>query len=252
MIDMAGKKYGRLLAISPTGILSPARNMIWNFICDCGNDRVVDGYIARSGKTKECLSCSKHNQIEGLKTHGKSYTTEFSIWTGMLTRCFNKNCKAYINYGGRGITVCDSWKNSFEEFNADMGDRPSKGSSIERIDTNGNYEPSNCKWATKLEQIRNRRTTVSADINGKTRSIAEWCELTNLPYTMVYSRYKNGIHGEELLYPGKNKGTVSFNGITDTFAGWSKRTGLKPSTIAMRISQYGWSIEDALTKGVQF
>jgi hypothetical protein len=108
------------------------------------------------------------------KTHGKTFTQEYSIWLGIKQRCFNKNSIGFHNYGGRGITMCSEWRNSFEAFYKHMGDRP-VGKSIDRINNHGNYEPGNCRWATQAEQVNNSRMNVlSFSAFGEYKKIGDW------------------------------------------------------------------------------
>jgi hypothetical protein len=112
--------------------------------------------------------------------HGCSRTKEYISWQGMHARCKNSNNPGFKNYGGRGIKVCERWENSFLNFLQDMGPKPSKDHSLDRIDNNGNYEPSNCRWATQYEQGNNRRNNIFIEHNGKSRSVAEWSRILNL------------------------------------------------------------------------
>lgn len=137
--------------------------------------------------------------------HNLSKTDEHNIWRGILQRCYNPKRKKYAIYGARGITVCDHWRYSFLNFYNDMGPRPSKQHSVERIDNNGNYCIDNCRWATKKEQARNRVTSRIIEFNGERKCLAEWSEITNIGYSTITRRLKNGWTTEAALFtPVKN------------------------------------------------
>jgi hypothetical protein len=180
--------------------------------------------------------------------HGKTNTPEYRIWTDMHTRCSNPKFKDFRYYGGRGIAVCERWK-SFSNFFADMGQRPSPRHSIDRRDSDGPYAPENCRWATSAEQANNKSTTILITIGGVTKPLAEWCAQRGVKRQTAWLRFKSGVRGAALFAPQCT--VLSHDGITDTIAGWSKRTGIKATTISMRVNKYGWPIADAITKGAR-
>lgn len=156
---MAGNRFSSIVAIHPTSKCSSG-DLKWLFRCDCGNAFEANGYYARSGKVVSCPACSSERTRIASVKHGMSATDEFHIWTDMQTRCYNPKSTGYKYYGGRGIRICNRWIESFDNFFADMGQRPSLQHSIDRKNVNGNYSPGNCRWATAREQGSNKRNNV--------------------------------------------------------------------------------------------
>lgn len=205
--DLTGKRFGRLLALECVSRkTSDAR---WNCICDCGKSKVIIGRSMIRGLTVSCGCFHK----ERVTTHGKKKTPEWAAWQRMRQRCYSKNFPGYEKYyGGRGIRVCDRWLNGengmgpFECFFADMGLRPSAKHSLDRIKTEGNYDPTNCQWSTAKQQMRNRRNTKTVVFNGRTISLGELAEINNLNYDTLYSRIVgNGWSIDRALKQGNRK-----------------------------------------------
>lgn len=164
-IDLTGHRYGRLLVLSKHG--RDGEKITWNCQCDCGGTTVVRGNTLRNGDVVSCGCYHKERASQANTTHGLSDTPEHETWMKIIQRCTNPNVERFPHYGGRGITVCDRWKDSFPSFIADMGPRPSDEHSIERNDVNGNYEPNNCRWATDAEQARNRTNNKILEYQGE-------------------------------------------------------------------------------------
>lgn len=174
--DISGAKIGRLTLIKMVII---NHNTSYECICDCGNKKSIRYADIKSGDCKSCGCYRKELKrkwvAEARTTHGMTNTITYSKWTGMLSRCYNKNFPAYINYGARGITVCSRWRHSFENFFLDMGEAPA-GKTLERINNNRNYYPKNCKWATNREQNRNKRNNVWISFRGEKKILADWAK----------------------------------------------------------------------------
>lgn len=165
LIDLVGQRFGKLV-VQCRGPKKPYRHVTWRCLCDCGGiaPAVMAGNL-KNGNTTSC-GCHKrevHRALAAIKftKHGgctrKNPSPEWRSWASMLRRCDWPRHINFADYGGRGISVCDRWRESFEAFRADMGKHPGPGYSLGRIDVNGNYEPGNCKWETYYEQVRNRR-----------------------------------------------------------------------------------------------
>ena len=184
-VNMIGSKYNKL-TVTRESTDSPAGKKKWLCRCDCGNNVTAQGSNLRTGHVKSCGCLKKELAGAHLITHGMCGSPSHRIWKGIKARCNNPNVKGFKYYGGRGIKVCDRW-NSFENFFADMGERP-EGLTIERIDTNDDYKPSNCKWATWTEQERNRTNNRMITYEGKTQCLAAWAEEKKMNYCALQWR----------------------------------------------------------------
>jgi len=157
------------------------------------------GKFLRSGHTKSCGCLSGETTAIRNTTHGLSKNPLYGLWIKVKDRCSNQNCEDYKYYGARGIKVCDRWLNSFPNFLADMGPRPSRSHSIDRINTNGNYEPGNCRWATPLQQNSNRRNSRLFEHGGKSLTLQQWSIEVGVRLGTIASRIDNGWSIEEAL-----------------------------------------------------
>lgn len=174
------------------------RQTLWRFRCDCGAEKVLWGASVAHGYTKSCGCWQKTNPAR--LRHGHTGGRTHQSWASMRQRCLNPENPSYPRYGGAGITVCDRWE-SFENFLADMGERPA-GATLDRFpDGTGNYEPSNCRWATTTEQNRNRRVAIALEHQGVTLPLKVWAERVGVSYKTIWHRYKVGDRGAHLLRP---------------------------------------------------
>lgn len=181
---IAGQKFGYLTAIEPAGRLR--RDSAWRCQCVCGEYRTVKSHDLVTGKIRSC-GCKNR---KGKATHDMYGTATYNVWAGIKQRCLNPCVKAWPNYGGRGISVCERWLR-FENFLVDMGERP-PGMSIDRIDNNGNYEPENCRWATPFQQCRNTRKNRMVDLDGESMPVVVACEKLNVSQKTVRTRILRG------------------------------------------------------------
>ncbi len=174
LIDLAEQRFTKLTVVGRaiSGNLGQPR---WLCLCDCGAIKIIEGRSLRSGNTKSCGCLSTELSAKRWRTHGMTGTRTHRIWRNMKSRCYIPSTTHFAYYGGRGISVCEKWRNSFENFLSDMGVIP-EGLSLDRIDPNGNYEPTNCRWSTPLIQGRNKNPRIS----WRTRALKAECEVKRL------------------------------------------------------------------------
>lgn len=217
MIDLSGQRFGRLIALrfhSYGANWSPK----WLCKCDCGKEKIVFGRALRLGATRSCGCLHREITSAAMTTHGQSkaghWTPEYRAWSDMLMRCENPNVKNYEDYGGRGIRVCERW-HTFENFFADMGQKPTPKHSLDRWpDNDGNYEPGNCRWATRKQQARNKRSNTKVVVHDREMVLAEACEMYGISHSRVRGRIKSGWAVEDAVItpigskPSKQKGSL--------------------------------------------
>lgn len=180
------------------------------------------------------------------RTHGRSHTPEYTCWQRAKSRCFNERDKHYADYGGRGITMCDRWRDSFEAFLADLGPRPSPKHSIDRKNNDGHYEPDNCRWADPFEQANNTRRNRVVSAAGEQRTVSEWERLNRTTPGRIKHRLHSGWSAERAVSdPPKLNRLLTHNGETMTMTEWARRVGITVSTIRKRL-RLGWPIQRVL------
>lgn len=202
LVDLTGLRFGSLVAIEKSERRSNRGDRpYWTCRCDCGVVKDVDRRALRSGDTKTCgHGLNGRMRIKSVR-HGLSvaYRKEAKVWKHMIQRCTNPNYIRWKNYGGRGIRICDRWRESFEAFFADMGVRPSPSHSIDRIDNDGDYCPENCRWATPKEQANNKRSTRFLEYDGQSRRFSEWSKITGISIRVLHGRLRRGWTAHETL-----------------------------------------------------
>ena len=201
MSDLINQRFGRLVVCKNIGKIN-GRNQ-WECLCDCGNKKIAITSSLTTGRVRSCGCLSKESSSERMKKmrqqQGKRDKRLSTIWLNMKNRCYNTKNNGYKNYGAKGVSVCDEWKNSFETFykwaitngyNANL--------TIDRINPNGNYEPANCRWVTQKIQQNNRRNNHVIEMNGKHHTIAEWCDILNVSKKKIEYHLGKGKRGFEL------------------------------------------------------
>lgn len=198
--NITGQRFGRLVVLNQTNERKNG-SVVWICKCDCGSECKVNSFNLIRGSTKSC-GCYRHEKLSMIaktgnnrRTHGMKDQKIYRVWCSIKDRCCNPNCKGWKNYGGRGIKIFDGWKHDFISFYNYISKLPhygEKGYSIDRIDNNGNYEPGNIRYATRKEQILNRRNTAYYEENGIKMTIKELARKTGIPYSTLIYRRRNG------------------------------------------------------------
>lgn len=198
-IDLTGQRFGRLV-VQSFSHKDKHRHIMWNCLCDCGNTVIANTHTLISGDSQSCGCLRKEVSAHHATTHGLRHTELYHVWALMIQRISNPNCIGYSNYGGRGITVCDEWRNDFRVFyDWAISHGYQKGLSIDRMDVNGNYCPGNCRWATRKEQANNTRKTVWIEYDGQLMTITEAAERYNIPRSLVAGRIQRGWTDQEAI-----------------------------------------------------
>ena len=200
IIPVSGLKFHRLTLLHRIPE-SSKKHPKWLCQCDCGTIKEIHVGLVTREHTKSCGCLSKEVASEHNSTHGHSRgykrTKTYAAWSAMRRRCYDPKNSKYHRYGGRGISVCDAWLNSFENFLQDMGEAP-ENMSLDRINNNGNYTPENCRWATQKEQVNNRNVPLYT-FNNETRSLKEWSKLSGVSEVTLRARLRKNLSAEEVL-----------------------------------------------------
>lgn len=204
-LDMTGQRFGRLVVLKISSERSETGKIQWDCICDCGNTKKVVGTYLRSGRTKSCGCLSNETRRKSsTKTHGQSKKRIYREWVSMKKRC-DKTYHGHKGYYDKGITFCDEW-NEFEVFYEwALANGYQDNLTLDRKDNDGNYEPSNCRWATPKEQANNKSNNVYIEYNGKIQTLKQWSEELELSYGMLKARHQRGWMPPELFEPNTKK-----------------------------------------------
>lgn len=191
-LDLLGQRFGKLTITALLGKrqVGKERRDCCRVRCDCGQEFQAIIKALRSGNTRSCGCLRKDTLTRHGGTKGKKFTGAYGSWADMMKRCLNPNAKQFLNYGGRGIGVCERWQ-CFDNFLADMGQRP-PDTSLDRINNEGNYEPGNCRWATRVQQNRNTRQNQYIEFNGERLCITEWAVRMGIGPGTVRYRIRQG------------------------------------------------------------
>jgi hypothetical protein len=209
VLDMTGSRVAHVTVLEYVGV-GRHRCARWRVRCDCGTTWETTGGSVRRGEVSSCgrAGCP----YRATRTHGharpRQRSAEYQAWRAMKTRCLNPESASYPAYGGRGITVCPCWEQSFEAFYADVGPRPSPEHSLDRIENSGHYAPGNVRWATRSEQANNRRTSTAIEWQGTTRTVAEWAAALGLPRHRLQARYRAGWRPPQMFEAPARRATV--------------------------------------------
>lgn len=196
LIDLTGKRYGKLVVISRAKNLG--NSVAWNCMCDCGNECVIRADHLREGRTISCSKCGRERQTISVTKHGEYKSPLYDVWVSMKQRCFNPRSEEYHNYGARGITVCDEWLD-YSNFREWAQDKYNQGLTIDRINNNGNYEPSNCRFTTYYAQSINKRSNRIITYGGETKTVTELARKYGFKPHVVFKRLKIGWTIERAL-----------------------------------------------------
>lgn len=194
-----GTRFNRLVILESFPNQADKGRTACRVRCDCGNEHVVRSGDLKNGNTESCGCLHVEHARKLNLSHGMTGTPEYESWSGMIDRCLDPNEAVFKHYGGRGISVCDRWLNSFENFYADMGPKGT-AASIDRIDNDGNYEPRNCRWASRAQQARNRRNNHLITIRGRTQCVTDWAREAGVSLGTALTRLKRGQNPEAAIF----------------------------------------------------
>lgn len=254
--DLSGARFGRLTVLFRDN--ADRQNVRWMCLCDCGNKKSIRGDHLKRGETTSCGCYSREvaSKRERGKTQRRYRSPEYNAWHHMIARCEKPSDPRFYCYGARGITVCDRWKgrDGFKNFIEDMGHRPGPEYSIDRINNNGNYEPSNCRWSTRVEQANNKSNNILILYHGETKTLGAWAREFGFDYKNIWERMNRyGWSFEKAIKMEKRETVmrlVEYKGISKSLAQWCHDLHLSYATVKARIDS-GWNVSRAFEEPIQ-
>ena len=199
--DLTGLRFGRLVVVARIG-RTEHRDSLWRCVCDCSIEKVVGRGTLVRGRTRSCGCLSRDRAIEVHTTHGharvNNHSRTYRVWTSMWSRCTNPKTVCWVDYGGRGISVCERWK-SYKNFLTDMGEAP-PNLSLDRVDNDKGYMPDNCRWATQGEQSINKRNNRLVTIGDETKPLSLWLRESGISFTTALYRLKRGWESHKAIF----------------------------------------------------
>lgn len=265
--DLVGKKFNRLLVVEYHHTSSYGTKY-YRCKCDCGNTTISCGYMVANGRIKSCGCLRKESLTKLITTHNLSKERLYNVWAKIKARCYNKNSHQYNNYGGRGIKMCNEWKNSFLSFynwsmeNGYNKNAPKGKCTIDRIDNNLDYEPFNCRWVDMKTQGNNRRTNKYAEYGGEVKTITEWAEhfgYNTAEFLRVYNKFNKiedvlsyfEARGNSKRYNINSCKIIEYKGEQKPIKLWAKEFNVPYKLLFQRMNRLGWSLEKSLSTPIR-
>lgn len=243
-LDLVGKRFGMLTVVERRASDGKGQSM-WLCRCDCGTEKVLRGHDLTQGKVRSCGCTRRYNC--GLYKHGLSHTKLHSRWRNIKERCYNPKNPCYKHYGGRGIAMCDEWKNDFMAFYSwAMENGYTDELTVDRIDYNKGYSPQNCRLVGWVEQQNNKRNNRRFTVGDKTLTIAEWSRESGVQYRDIMNRLNYGYTMEEAIKPDFKKHHLCMNAENQNLYDLCVERGIRYSLVKQRVDR-GWDIERALS-----
>lgn len=242
--NLIGRKFGKLLVIERSGSDKNGQ-ALWKCICECGTSKIISGHDLISKKGTKSCGCSRRYNT-GLYKHGLSNTRLHSIWRSIQGRCYNPKNKSFHFYGGRGIKVCNEWLLDFMSFyNWSINNGYQENLTIDRIDSNKNYCPENCRWVDRTQQANNTRRNRLIEHNGEIKTLSEWSKILDFNYSTVQTRMKKGYSFEQAIDKNFEKKKNFKSESNRDIANKCKEYGVSYKLVSQRIKS-GWDLEKAL------